>query len=206
MELLRSSSREILLQSNGYQFNYQNHQGLFYTFVCHSNCETCEGPLPSQFLTCPIALLSFNGLCACPTATIISNTTNFRCQPHECTGVDVSGVSTACEQTLYRVKVPDSIIFVRVSHAPNKIPATSAFSVHSPSILQLANCPEATWPPDLLCHPVSSAISWFLQVCYALPGYEQGRRKLVVNGNSLFSNNEFCCTATDALATHFLPY
>ena len=107
MSVSHSYGRQLAVKNSGYDTNYQGYYGVFYTFACHSSCETCEGPLPGQCLTCPTALISFNGLCACPAATIANNSTHFLCQPHGCAIFNASGVCTACEQTLYRVKVPD---------------------------------------------------------------------------------------------------
>lgn len=65
-------------------------------------------------------------------------------------------VCTACEQTLYRAKVPISTTFVCLSQASTKMPVISAFGVSSPSIARPASCLEAVW--SAAQHRVLSAV------------------------------------------------
>ena len=107
MSVNYTSPQSISLSSHGYSSNYLDYFGLFYSFVCDSSCETCDGPLPSQCLTCPTALAAYRGKCTCPvSSTTLGN--NFVCVDNGCSSYDAFGTCTSCKQNAYRVRVPDS--------------------------------------------------------------------------------------------------
>jgi|JI6StandDraft_1071083.scaffolds.fasta_scaffold00697_24 hypothetical protein len=108
MSVNYTSPQSVSLSSHGYDSNYLNYDAFFYSFVCDSSCETCDGPLPNQCLTCPTALTAFYGSrCTCPVSSA-TVTTNFVCVDNGCFSYDAFGICISCKQNASRIQVPDN--------------------------------------------------------------------------------------------------